>query len=378
MEYDISELIYKSISKTITEEEEKALGEWLSISDNLKLYQKIIDNRAITSKMSIYREIDVAQAYGRVAPRLSKQRSQYFGIMKYAAIFIGLLSATTYFLFQNTDSDSVPSLKIMDEQIVLINNNGIVKKINEDTSANFMDEKGNLLGVQKGSALVYNKNNTSENLVYNTLIVPNGKRFNLTLSDGTAVHLNAGTTIKYPVQFIKGMDRHVFLDGEAYFDIMEDKTHPFIVESNSLEVKVYGTEFNVMAYPENEFVDVVLVEGSVGLYSPQFSEEPTMLKPGYKGTFKKFDKSIDLEEVRTSFYTSWMYGELMFRNLPFDQILKRLERHYNVDFVNENRILGKELFNASFSNQSIENILTYFNETHEIDYKIEDNQIIIN
>src|SRR5690606_36367432 len=106
----------------------------------------------------------------------------------------------------------------------------------------------------------------SDKLAYNTLKIPFGKKFRLQLSDGTMVHINSGSTLKYPIKFIAGENRQVYLDGEAFFDVAKDKKHPFIVNADNLNVRVLGTHFNVSNYPEDAVTDVVLVEGSVGMY----------------------------------------------------------------------------------------------------------------
>lgn len=385
MKFDISELIYKSISKTITPEEEKILSDWLSIPKNKILYQKIIDSGNINDKISIYEQIDTVKAYEKIEKRLvTGGKVRYLQVLKYAASAAVIVGVVTSVFFYQKNSNNLADgvLHTVDEKITIKMDNGAIKIIEEDDSTRLTDKEGNLLGVQNGNQIVYEDGATNEAITFNTIVVPYGKRFELVLSDGTVVHLNAGTSLKYPIKFLKNQKRQIFLNGEAYFDVVEDSKRPFVVNTNALDVQVYGTQFNVTAYEENKSVDVVLVEGSVGLYVQNNNESSeqgsaTQLEPGYKGTFDRGSNVITVNKVNTSFYTSWIYGELVFRRMPFDQIIKRLERHYNISIVNENEVLGEELFNASFSNQAIENVLIYFNEIHEIDYKIENNKVVI-
>ncbi|WP_431243682.1 FecR family protein [Flavobacterium sp. P21] len=217
-------------------------------------------------------------------------------------------------------------------------------------------------------------------MVYNTIKIPYGKKFRLQLSDGTFVHLNSGTTLKYPIKFIAGENRQVFLDGEAFFDVAKDKKHPFIVNVDNLNVRVLGTHFNVSNYPEDTSTDVVLVEGSVGMYQPNEEFDAlknTILKPGFKGTFNKENTKISTKPVITDIYTSWINGGLTFRNMTFKNIITKLERRYNVTIVNKNEKLANEKFNASFKEESIENVMSYFNDIHGINYTIKGNQILI-
>lgn len=264
--------------------------------------------------------------------------------------------------------------------IVLQLEDGNVQIISEDHSVQVRDSKGNIVGNQSGDKLVYENDSDLEKLSYNTIKIPYGKKFQLQLSDGTLVHLNSGTTLRYPVKFIAGENRQVFLEGEAFFDVAKDKKHSFIVNADKLNVRVLGTHFNVSNYPEDESTDVVLVEGSVGMYrsNEAFNADlNTILKPGYKGSFDRESDKILTKPVLTDIYTSWINGGLTFRNMTFKNIITKLERRYNVTIINKNEKLANEKFNASFKEESIEKVMSYFNDIHGINYTIKNNQILI-
>ncbi|ASO07360.1 FecR family protein [Arenibacter algicola] len=265
------------------------------------------------------------------------------------------------------------------EVITLQLQNGEIEIIEEDGTSKVLDNKGNIVGKQKGNQLSYNHNKTSDKLEYNTLKVPFGKNFELILSDGSKVHLNAGSSLRYPIQFVPGKERQVLLKGEAFFDVAKDHSNPFIINSGELNIRVLGTKFNVSAYEEDELTEVVLVEGSVGLYneSEEFHSESFLLTPGNKGSFDKHKNTIDSQEVITGLYTSWMNGELVFRNMTFENILKKMERHYNVSVVNNNPGINEEKFNASFRNAPIEKVMEYFRSIYQLDFTINGKEITI-
>ena len=124
---------------------------------------------------------------------------------------------------------------------------------------------------------------SAETLVYNTLKIPYGKQFEVELSDGTIVHLNSGTTLRYPVAFLKNQNRKVFLTGEAFFEVAKDKAHPFTVSTQELNVEVLGTKFNASSYTEDVTTDIVLVEGKVALYKDKKENNNSVkLTPGSK------------------------------------------------------------------------------------------------
>src|SRR5690606_28947840 len=143
--------------------------------------------------------------------------------------------------------------------------------------------------------------------------------------------LNAGTSLKYPVKFIKGKNREVYLTGEAFFEVAKDAAHTFIVNANGLNIRVLGTKFNVSAYPEDNTTNTVLVEGSVGLYQggAYDSEKATFLTPEHLASLDKTNKDITIENAETSLYTAWINGNIILRHVVFKNIIEKLERQYN-------------------------------------------------
>ena len=307
------------------------------------------------------------------------KRFKLRSVLKYAAVvllFLGLGYIYQHSLILN---EQVSIIIPKEEAITLKMGNGMVEVINTLSSKEIKDYQGNLIGFQSKSNLKYSSESPIKSLIYNSLNVPYGKQFELILSDGTKVFLNAGTSIKYPVKFLNGKNRQVFLNGEAYFEVAKDSQHPFIVNADELRVEVTGTEFNISAYHEDNISDVVLVEGSVALYAQENTlKNSTFLTPGLKGTFNKEQNSICTEKVNTTIYTEWLRGGLVFRNMSFSNIIKKLERHYHITIINNNESLGNEVFNASFHKETINKVLSYFNDSFNIDYTIEKNIIYIN
>ena len=282
--------------------------------------------------------------------------------------------------YQNTITEKNNKLILSGKEITLQLANGDIQIISEDNTTTVIDADGNTIGTQKGNSIIYNPNAKLEKLVYNTLKIPNGKQFELKLSDGTNVHLNAGTSIKYPVQFIEGQNREVYITGEAFFDVTKDKKHPFVVNADKLNILVLGTHFNVSSYPEDDLTDVVLVEGSVSLSSITESFEivkNTILKPGEKASFTKISTQISIKNVDPDIYISWMKGSLIFKNMSFKNIITKLERHYDVTITNKNAKLDNEKFSGSFKNQSIAKVLGYFSEIQGFNYTFKDKEITI-
>ena len=301
--------------------------------------------------------------------------------LKYAAsvaITIGIL----YVFLNEKGSDLTEGTnQNVSNAIVLKLDDGNVDVISENDQKKITDSKGNVVGYQKGNTIAYEQNITrSKELVYNELTVPLGKKFDLVLSDGTQVKLNAGSTIKYPIQFIEGISREVEIWGEAYFDVTKNEKHPFLVNANNIQVKVLGTKFNVSSYPEDDDINTVLVEGSVQLSDSENGnvQDSFIISPNQKASWNKQMGKMTIEEVDTNIYTSWINGRIVFKNTPFKNIRKKLERRYNVTIVNNNTSLDEKFYNASFDIETIHQVMEAFKENYSIDYTITNNQIIIN
>lgn len=347
-----------------------------------ELINKLYEDGLIDEALKFIDSMDVDQNWEELQAVLKQQSPApviplWKRALKYAAIFIILIGI--FFIMQRSSINN-PQVKLSQDQVQLVLENGDIQILNEDGSGEIVSNSGQVLGTQKGSELKYKSANGIQKTVYNQIKIPNGKTFNLTLSDGTHVYLNSGSTLRFPVNFIKGMKREVYLEGEAFFEVSKDKMHPFIVNANAINVKVLGTKFNVSSYAEDKHVSTVLVEGSVSLNNDARPDEKTILIPGYKGAWAKNSDKILLEKVDTSLYTNWMKGELVFKNTAFAAIIKKLERNYNVKIKNYDEELNEIEINASF-NKNIENINAVMNSLSTVrsfNYKInEDKSIII-
>lgn len=378
----IENLIIKYINRTPTVSDLDTLSKWIKIPANKELFKDYVKTHyAINFSIN---DPDTTDLLKYLLQEIRKDKSVFYrhrmkSIIKYAAavvIFVGLA-----YLNQQGNFDK-KTLIIDSESITLQLEDGNIEIINEDGNKKIIDKKGNEVGSQQGNQLKYNNYSDSNELVYNKLTVPHGKKFQIVLSDGTKVHLNSGTTLNYPVKFLKGTDREVqLLSGEAYFDVAENPENPFIVASSNVNVRVLGTQFNITSYPEDSSVSTVLVKGSVSLYeigSEYDSFESTVLTPGLRANWSKIDNSVLIDEVDTEIYTGWIEGKLIFRNTPFRIIRKKLERHYNVTIINNNAVLDDNTYTALFNVETIEKVLQTLNESYKIDYEIINSKIIIN
>lgn len=169
----------------------------------------------------------------------------------------------------------------------------------------------------------------------NTVTIPPGKSYNITLADGTKVFMYAGSRLTYPVVF-SGKERRVYLEGEAYFKVTKDKAHPFVISTEKAEAKVLGTELNVSCY-KGEPCHVALLTGSV-LVSDKKDSRSVKLVPGQGVTVKENSPlAINTENMET--YNYWLAGYIYYDDAPLTEIAKTLGRWYNVNVVFDNEAL---------------------------------------
>lgn len=295
-----------------------------------------------------------------------------------------LLLVGVYFYNQNTvKTSSVPITVENDPNsgvITLQLDNGTVETISGNGERKIITTNGNLVASQQGNTLQYTAAEDQNKIVYNTLNIPFGKQFDLVLSDGTKVKLNSGSSIKYPVRFLKGHDRKVFLKGEAYFDVTKDKAHPFIVNADEMNIRVLGTQFNLSYYAEDEDISTVLVEGAVVLYKEGadiHTNTSSQLAPGQMAEWNKINNTMTVKEVDTNIYTAWKDGYLLFKASPFYSIRSKLERHFNITIEDRSGRLANQIYTATFRNETIEEILEAFKEDTHFEYIQEGSKIII-
>ncbi|GMN11557.1 hypothetical protein MTsPCn9_25650 [Croceitalea sp. MTPC9] len=378
----VENLIIKYLTESITHKEWNELNEWINNSHEGKLFSEYARiNYAIDDIMS---EFNTERTKRTLLEKIQKDKrfkakKNRTRLIKYAAVFTVLLGlGILYQQRQSSENSNKPVSQSVNE-ITLELQDGSLKVLEKNQPYEVFDSEGNVVGVYKNNRLVYTNSHAINNEPEeNLLTVPYGKRLEVEFSDGTVAFLNAGTSIKYPVNFDNSETRNVVLTGEAFFEVVRDSVKPFLVStSNNFDVKVLGTKFNISNYSEDNTTEVVLVEGSVGLYSHK-TETDVILEPGLKGSFDRLKGDISTKPVITNVYTSWINGELIFRNMTFDNLLKKLERHYNVTIINHNSEFSDKRLNANFGDEPIEVVLKYFKNTYGIEYTINQSTIILN
>lgn len=208
---------------------------------------------------------------------------------------------------------------------------------------------------------------------------PIGSQTKIILPDSTVVWLNSGSSLKYNQAFGK-KDREVTLMGEGYFEVAKDKSKPFIVQTDSLNINVLGTVFNLRAYNDDADVIVNLIEGSVNISLPTSKNVGLLsMKPNERMVFNKESKKIETSETDASRSSLWTTGKLCFVDATVEQISKDLERKFNVSINITSDDIKNELFSGSINvNLSLAEILTYIDVDKKFTIQQIGDSIIIN
>ena len=203
----------------------------------------------------------------------------------------------------------------------------------------------------------------------------NGQRARISLVDGTVVTLNVGTTISYP-RYFSDHSRKVKLHGEAFFEVARDTLKPFTVESEKVLTTVLGTSFNVKSYG-NKSTEVTVATGKVKVeFSPKALAEEAILLPSDQVRMDLDSHTLSVSKVDLDKYLAWRENELYFDSEKFEDVIKTLERWYNVKIALKNDVVNNCLIHAKYKNEVLSNVLDGLRLLVNFNYKILDDQTI--
>lgn len=325
MKHQLEELVKKYLNGQCSEEERRQIEDWYEQlnEDDGRAFSAWTD-RNTSLKNNLLTKITTDQ----------KRRTRTLVFLRAAAAIIILISIGILFKLTIKEADTKKDL-LQFATSENINIKGLKEtRLIMDKSSSF-NLKGNAGITYKGDELLINNDSQKQadqklkmdEHGYSTLVVPYGRRADVLLADGSRVWLNSGSRLVYPNTF-KGSKREVYLQGEAFFEVSHNKQQPFHVYVNDVDVKVLGTSFNVRAYPDEKNLKTTLVTGSVELSAEQ-NKKRARLIPGRMAIYENGNQ-FNIHTVNTEIQTSWKSGYLYLRNEPLQNLLKTLERYYNV------------------------------------------------
>lgn len=298
-----------------------------------------------------------------------------------AAVFLLLAGITTLFTLNREPEISVfarsnqPAVLDGNTRLILSGEEEIQIKSNESEIA----YGGNGMEIRVDSNRV-SQSVDGDKTIYNTVIVPYGKRTHITLSDNSSVWLNSGSKLVYPARFASDK-REVYLEGEAIFEVSHNKEHPFHVVAHDVEIKVLGTVFDLSAYNDDKATSTVLESGSVEMkYNTNsiLGAAKVTMVPGTMAVYNPGNKEMNQSKVNVRLYTSWRDGYIACDKQSLGEILKKISRYYNVSIRLNDPSLENETFTGNLDlRNSAAQVLAIIAEFINIKVENKDNQILI-
>jgi transmembrane sensor len=320
---DIYGIIVKSFSEGLDEEEKRVLESWKSAStDNLMEYAdyEFIWNES--GKLSTPKKIDLSKSLlnTRRKAGLSARKPGFLWIQVAAVVLLSLVFSSLFYLFNQKETTSeIPSI------------------------------------------------------VYQEVKATYGTQTRMQLADGTTVHLNSGSTLKFPVSFAGFETRKVELSGEGYFEVIGNPEQPFVVDASKIQVEVTGTRFNVDAYQGSSHITVALAEGEVRLtqQTAKGLNELAVMKSGEVASLNLRENRLYVgEQENLDKFYAWTEGKIVFIDDPIQIVSDKLSHWYNIDIEIRDKELERYRFTGTFINEPVEQILDLLSRTSPMGYNI--------
>lgn len=387
-QFHIAELISRHLLGSLSPEEELELKDWRASSDrHEKLFRDICHTENIAKYCETSSAFNKEDAWKQLSRKFhrAKRRQRIFLISRYAAILLLPLFIGAFIWFLNVSGRKQEIARVDDlKEVVILPGEKkamLTLESGETIDLNALPEKK--LQEKDGTAIVINENalnyqsaqagnvQDAEKEIHNKIEVPLGGEYALTLSDGTKVHLNAMSSLKFPVRFVNNC-RVVELEGEGYFEVAKSD-RPFLVKVGQMEVEVLGTTFNLSAY-DGESRHATLVEGALKVST---SSGSCLLKPSEQAYIEPDSDNLDVRKVDVMQYTSWVNGKIIFRDARLEEIMNSLSRWYDMDVLYKNPALKDFRFGCNVNrSESIAPFLELLKKTGKVDVDVNGKAVI--
>ena len=377
--YDDASLIKKSLIKDLSDKEQKELDQLLDDQSLQDVYKELSDRGYLKKQFMEYEKYSSQKAY-----REFKERRGHSGRIRIvrwvavvAAVWVLALGVTLWMTFgkkENVAPLPVASKIIPagEKKATLTLADGSEVQV-EEITAQILQEKGMNIEYRNGEIVYHKSEEKTTEVVYNKLEVPRGGECMIKLDDGTKVWVNAETKLKYPVTFV-GDRREVVLEGEAFFDVAKNEK-PFIVKTSFGDVRVLGTAFGISAYASEPESYTTLVRGKVSVEREGI--KPVVILPGEQVVTSKDGKMIK-QQVDVEEFVGWKDGIYVFKEKSLGEIMKTLERWYNISVDFQEKSLVDLPFTGNL--KRYDDINVFFDaltRTGDMKYRVEGNQVIL-
>ena len=389
----ISSLVVKMINSELTVAEQADLNEWLAADpDNHFVIEKLLDknlwNKEINNMNAFDSEAALQQVLEKIHPEHAGKTSRtkiWPNLSKLVAAAVLLVAIGSVFYFLKGTSVKEQVIQAKANKRTEDHGDKVMLTLADGTKVDIASV-GKGSSIRQGAAVVTDLNGTlnyevDENAAsatqasvsYNTLTVPLGKQYQLTLPDGSEVWLNANSSLRYPVAFDDG-DRIVELIGEGYFEIKHIADQPFKVKSNDQVVEVLGTQFNIEAYPEDSKTTTTLAEGSVRINKGKMS---VRLQPGQMAVNSQQKAQLHVAAANVTEALAWKDGLFSFSDDRIEDIMRKVSRSYDVEVEFKGDVKDKRFWGVFPKNKGLANLLKNLEQTKTVHFKIVGRRVLV-
>lgn len=379
----IASLIYKQKEfLPLTETEEKHLQQWLlADAGNATLLQQLQQPQTLANEVQQLRQYPTQQAWQQLQAQLNLPGTQHQPARYYlkqllaAAAVVLLLASAAWLLIKPKATDTAKPVLAYHNDVAPGGNKAILtladgRHITLDSAGNGqLAQQGQVVITTQNGQLTYQATGKETTLIYNTVSTPRGGQYQLLLPDGSKVWMNAASSLRFPAAFT-GKEREVELSGEAYFEIAQQASKPFIVKLNDTRVTVLGTQFNVMAYAEEEDSRTTLVEGLVKVDKAQ---QTLLIQPGQQaraGKTLRLQANADIEEA-----LAWKNGRFQFgEQTSIQDIMRQIANWYDVEVVLHGNITS-HIGGRESRSVTLAHLLKVLETTGVVRFSIEDRRV---
>ncbi|MBO9153347.1 FecR family protein [Chitinophaga sp. GCM10012297] len=327
-------------------------------------------------------EVDYEQVYRNIVQHTPARGMKIFTFGKVAAAAAIILLAGAAVIWQSQRKQTLPSSPITAQlpktdiapggtKATLTLADGTTVTL--DSAGNQVISSGSTTITRHQGQLLYDAGKETAALQYNTLSTPRGGQFRVVLPDGSKVWLNSASSLRYPLAFT-GKERVVELDGQGYFEVAGDAEQPFKVKVRSMEVRVLGTHFDVMAYKDENTVNTTLLEGAVQVTEGAAKQ---LLKPGQQAVLDTRSHEMLVQQANVNKVIAWKNGLFVFNNMTLPAILREVARWYDVEIVYQTTP-STELYGGGIARSlHLSNVLALLEAGGSNHFKIEGRKIIV-
>lgn len=373
---EIEDIIDKSLSeRPLSEEEKKHFDHWMLDSKHREDFSEWQRIRSAIYAIGMSKQIHSEKSWEQFNKRIRKHKRD-LRFLPYTAAAVVVLSLGLLFWLSTNQHKVQPNFIPVSQQIVPGQGQTILtlstgRQIILSNSLVPMTEKNGTIIHNTGSELTYTTTDTATTPVYNTITVPRGGEYKLSLSDGSTVWVNSESEITYPVSF--GRDkRRITLKGEAFFEIRTDSCRPFIVQTEQFAVRVTGTQFNVRTYPQ-EVASATLTQGNIQL---EETNRITRLLPGQQASL--IEGQVQVKEVDVEEAIAWRYEAFCFKQRRLESLLNEIARWYDLEILYHDPIVRDYHFTAWFRRSTpINELIEILEKTQQIKLELKGKILIV-